>query len=111
MSSLGEIGAFTLANRGAFICELQAKYLDNSGHWQFTKNISWKIAYSQDCTMTMTELGVPNGAQVQLYVLIDAGTNRGVTEIFTANTQSNLIAGYIVDRTSLNANVQFQGIE
>jgi hypothetical protein len=110
MSSLGEIGSFTLISNGPFICEMQAKYTDGSGHWRFTDNISQKILFSQTCIMTMDQLGVPNGSQVQIYVLIDAGTNRGATEVFTANNQSRLTAGYTIDRMSLNANLQFQGI-
>lgn len=95
------IGRFSLKNNGGFVCKLQFTYVDDNGnknHVDGLGNLTLGFTDSAD----PGDYGVPDGADVSLYVFVVWGTDNEAKQTFTYKKGSTVTANYVISGTTLS---------
>jgi hypothetical protein len=103
------IGKFSLKNNGSFVCKLQFVYWDERGekhHVDGSSDITLGFGDSKDPGM----YGIPDGANVTLYVFVVWGTDNEATQMFTYKSGCSSTANYSISGTTLNNILGFAGV-
>jgi hypothetical protein len=104
------IGAFKLRNNGGFVCAPAAKYIDADGNFQQSSN-GGNIALGQGEMFSPGDHGVPDGCVMQMYIWIEAGSDRTGQPFFVYDSSSNMYAEYDITGTTLQSDVHFDGVK
>jgi len=105
-----KIGAFYLRNNGGFVCAPAANYIDENGNFNTSSN-GGHIALGQGVMFSPADHGVPDGSTMQLYIWIEAGSDRTGAPFFEYDSTSNLYAEYDITGTTLKSDVHFDGVK
>jgi hypothetical protein len=100
-NEMREIGKFCLKNNGGFVCKLQFVYWDENGekhHVDGGGNITLGFSDTQDPGAH----GIPDGANVALYVFVVWGSDNEAPQMFTYRSGSASTANYSISGTTLS---------
>lgn len=104
------IGSFQLINNGGFVCAGKVMYIDTDNGSQGTTSRWGNITNPNSETMYPKDQGVGSGWMVQMYIDIVAGNDRTGGTYFNYDPNSSACAIYRITGTTLNSNVNFEGV-
>lgn len=104
--STKQIGKVTLHQKGAFVAKLQFMY-ENDSQWIHLDG-SAGIPVGQSVTLDPGKFGVPNNANMSVYIFVVWGADNQGKEVFTYVSGSPNVAEYTIDGTTLNNHLTYK---
>jgi hypothetical protein len=103
------IGSFELSNAGAFVVRMKAQYRRNADDSYTPVNLTDDFPVGQVKSADPGDHGVPNNAEVRLFVHVGGGNDQTAPQIFTYKRGNNHIAKYRITGTTLDPNLTLTG--
>jgi hypothetical protein len=95
-----KIGKMSLRNGGGFVARIQFNYLDENGERKLTGQTG-EVATGFTMTVDPGELGVPEGATINLFVFAIMSFNCEAQEAFVFEKGNSSTANYFITGSAL----------
>jgi hypothetical protein len=104
-----EIEFISLKNAGGFVCKQQFNFWDKDG-WKHSSKRSNDILLGETDRRNLGDLGVPDGVNGVIEVIVVWGRDNEGKKLFTYRKGCNKTAYFVVSGTTLDNNLGFEGI-
>ena len=103
------IGSFFLENDGGFVCQTGCMYINGDGGTGTDTN-GGRISVGTSEYYSPGDHGVQPNSPVQLYISIEAGSDRTGGSYFMWDPTATVSARYSISGTTLDSDVHFHGV-